>query len=497
MKVLVTGGTGVVGEGALTQLLKAGHEVRLLARSADAGAREWPKRVEAFPADVTDPTGLFGAANGCDVVVHVTGIVEEDPPQMTFERVNVEGTYNVLAEAERAGVRRFVYISSLGADRGTSDYHASKRSAEEIVRRSRLEWVILRPGNVYGPGDSVVSTFLTTFRVSPAIPLIGDGDHPFQPIWYHDLGEAIVGAIERPDVVGRELELAGSDVTSMNDLADRFERITGLHPLRVPVPEFLAGAGVAFTRAFGVHLPLNDAKLTMLLEENVIREPKDNALIYVFKVAPTPLDKALEELADALPEQLSREGYGTLEHKRFWADMLDTCMTPQQVLSRFRAEIREIMPIEFSAEPGAPQQVEPGATMTMHLPLRGNVQVRVVECSKDRITLATVEGHPLAGSVRFSARKSGKAVRFEVETLTRPASLVDYLTMKTVGALLQEANWVEVVDRVVELSGAIAPDGVHTETAHLEGDEARKVEHEIEQLVTRHRHDRNVEEIQS
>src|SRR5687768_8220790 len=182
MKVLVTGGTGVVGEGALTELLRAGHEVRLLSRGADDGAREWPKRVEAFPADITDPTGLRGAADGCDAVVHVTGIVEEDPPGATFEGVNVQGTANVLAEAERAGARRFVYVSSLAAGRGTSAYHESKRRAEEIVRASNLEWVILRPGNVYGPGDAVISTYFVLFRTSPVVPIIGDGDQPFQPI---------------------------------------------------------------------------------------------------------------------------------------------------------------------------------------------------------------------------------------------------------------------------------------------------------------------------
>jgi NADH dehydrogenase len=496
MKVLVTGGTGVVGEGAVTALLKAGYEVRILAREAGDRAREWPKRVEAFPADVTDPTSLFGAANGCDTVVHVTGIVEEKPPETTFTKVNVEGTDHVLAEAKRAGVRRFVYISSLGAERGKSAYHESKRRAEDLVRASKFEWVILRAGNVYGPGDEVISTFLTLFRTLPAVPIIGDGNRQFQPIWYRDLGEAIAFSVEQPDVAGRTLEVAGDEITTMNELVERFERITGRKPARVPVPELLAGAGVAFANLFGVDVPLNDAKLTMLIEENVVHAPEGNALLRAFNLTPTSLDDGLRELADALPEQLPREGYGSLERKRYWAEISDTYLTPQQILERFREHVRDVMPIEFSAEPGAPQRIEPGATMTLHLPLRGNVQVRVVECTKDQITLATVEGHPLAGVVRFRARKNGSGTHFEIETLTRPASVLDYVAMKTVGNWFQEANWVEVVERVVDLVKGYAASGVATEAEMLDDDQAATVEREIEELVTRYRHDRHVTEIQ-
>ena len=96
-----------------------------------------------------------------------------------------------MTEAARAGVRRFLYVSSLGADRGSSDYHRSKFAAEEIVERSGLSWTIVRPGTVYGPGDEVISTILKMVRSLPAIPVIDDGEQLFQPIWYEDLGRAI------------------------------------------------------------------------------------------------------------------------------------------------------------------------------------------------------------------------------------------------------------------------------------------------------------------
>lgn len=148
MKILITGGTGVVGAGLIPVLLEKGHQLRLLSRGAESDARDWPDGIESFPADVRQPGEFRGAADGCDAVVHITGIVDEAPPEATFESVNVGGTRNVLAEAARAGVKRFVYISSLGVDRGQSDYHRSKRAAEDAVRRHSGAWVILRLGNV-------------------------------------------------------------------------------------------------------------------------------------------------------------------------------------------------------------------------------------------------------------------------------------------------------------------------------------------------------------
>jgi len=122
MKILVTGGTGVIGEGVIPELLQRGHQVRLLSRHADDDAKQWPG-VEPFPGNVTEPSSLSGAANGCDAIVHIAGIAFEEPPKLTFASVNVDGTRNVLDEAKRAGVQRFVYVSSLGADTGESPYH--------------------------------------------------------------------------------------------------------------------------------------------------------------------------------------------------------------------------------------------------------------------------------------------------------------------------------------------------------------------------------------
>ena len=491
MRVLVTGGTGVIGEGLLPALLGAGHTVRLLSRGAEEDAKRWPAEVEPFAADVTDVSSLRGAADECGAVVHVTGIVEESPPELTYERVNVQGTRNVLAEAARAGLSRFLFVSSLGADRGASDYHRSKFRAEELVRASSFDWLILRPGNVYGPGDEVISTLLKLVRALPAVPVIDGGNQPFQPVWHEDLGRAILRALETPGLKRETLELAGDEVTTTSDLVERLSAITGRTVARVPVPSFLAALGVQLAewaqleKLLGVRVPLSEAKLKMLLEGNYVEHPGANALTARLGVRPTPLADGLARLADEIPEQLPSEGVGPLRRKVFWADIEGSRQTPTGLMEKFRERCADVMPLEFSAEPGTPRVVEEGLTLTLALPVRGNVQVRVEEVAPRRITFSTVEGHMLAGVIQFKTSGGrGKPLRFSVEIHARAATTLDLLAMSTVGEPLQSQNWEEVVARLVALSGGSAPAGVRSETETLDEREAQAVERRLNDLIS-------------
>src|SRR3954447_4918744 len=116
MKVLVTGGTGVVGYSTVGELVRRGHSVRLLSRNATEDVAQWIDGGEPWPASVSERGRIRGSEDGCDIVLHIAGIVAEEPPEITFDSVNVAGTSNMLSEAERAGVGRFIYVSSLGAD---------------------------------------------------------------------------------------------------------------------------------------------------------------------------------------------------------------------------------------------------------------------------------------------------------------------------------------------------------------------------------------------
>ena len=493
MKVLVTGGTGVVGQAAVTELLRQGHSVRVLSRNADDEAKRWPGTVEPWPAAITDQAALKGCAEGCDLVLHVAGIMEESPPGETYETVNVEGTRSIVREAERCKVGRLIYLSSLGADAGTSAYHRSKRRAEEIVRGFAGGWIILRPGNVYGPGDDVISRLLTLVRTLPVIPVIGGGDHEFQPIWVEDLSAAIGESVRRTDLHGRVLELAGEERTSIDSLLNRMSEITGRDPARLPIPNFIASAGVNMAAILGVKIPLTESQLTMLSEGNYIRTPGNNALTGVFHIKPTPLDRGLRRLSDSLPEQTPEKGVGAFKRRRYWIDIEGSRLTSEQLFARVRERFAELVPLtmDLSAEPETPRILEKGSTITMALPVRGHVQIRVERLTENEAVLVTLAGHPLAGAVRFLSEQIADSLRFQVQLYDRPANLADWFLMRAVGDGVQARSWEAMLEKLVAESGGTCTSGIQHEEEILDEEKTERVEAWLADLILARKREHN------
>ena len=148
LKLAVTGGTGFVGARLLLALAEAGHEVRALTRRpmADEGGLTWVR------GSLEDPRALAELVEGATAIIHVAGVLNAD--DAGFEAGNVAGTAAVLDAAKAGAVRRFVHVSSLAArEPRLSLYGASKARSEARVRESGLDFAIVRPPAVYGPGD--------------------------------------------------------------------------------------------------------------------------------------------------------------------------------------------------------------------------------------------------------------------------------------------------------------------------------------------------------
>jgi nucleoside-diphosphate-sugar epimerase len=149
MRLAVTGGTGFVGTHLVDAALTAGHQVKALTRREQAPRES----VEWIRGDLESREALERLVDGADAVIHVAGVISATTAA-AFDKGNVEGTLAMLAAATAGGVRRFVHISSLAArEPKLSLYGASKARAEELVFGSGLDWAIVRPPAVYGPGD--------------------------------------------------------------------------------------------------------------------------------------------------------------------------------------------------------------------------------------------------------------------------------------------------------------------------------------------------------
>src|SRR5581483_6160721 len=136
--------------------------------------------------------------------------------------------------------------------------------------------------------------------------------------------------------------------------------------------------------------------------------------------------------------------------KRFWTEIRGSRFGADGLFEHVRDHLPDLMPsiVQMRAEPAAATSIELGATLTLEIPVRGHIQVRVAELTDRKITLLTVAGHPIAGAVRFLVEERGDALRFEVQTYDRPASVFDHLMMKTVGEWLQRGSWTGLVQNV-------------------------------------------------
>lgn len=155
----ITGATGFVGKTLVRLAVERGFTVRALARKPQEarGGVTW------IAGSLDDREALATLSDGADAVIHVAGVVNA-PNRAGFEAGNVTGSFNMAEAAKAAGVRRFIHVSSLAArEPELSDYGWSKARAEQAVAASGLDWTMVRPPAIYGPGDAEM---LDLFRMA-------------------------------------------------------------------------------------------------------------------------------------------------------------------------------------------------------------------------------------------------------------------------------------------------------------------------------------------
>ena len=277
MKVFVTGATGFVGREILRQLHEAGHAIRILARSRNSPrVQEAMSRwgVEVHPGDVLAPASLDGALNGMEAVIHLVGIIAEVGAN-TFERVHTGGTRSILGVAQPAGVRRFVHMSALGTrSNAASRYHQTKWAAEELVRRSGLEFTIFRPSLIYGPQDQFINLFARMIRLSPIVPLLSCPGARFQPVPVEAVAAAFVRSLREPKAAGQTYDLCGPEALTLSAIVDQILAVLQRKRVKLQVPLGLAHCQAAcmefvFRRLLRRASPLSRDQLIMLQEDNV------------------------------------------------------------------------------------------------------------------------------------------------------------------------------------------------------------------------------------
>jgi uncharacterized protein YbjT (DUF2867 family) len=247
--LLLTGATGSVGSRLLPLLLEAGEQVRCLVREP---RRLGERRVDVQIAlgdlgEMSDPYLVRQALRGVDTVVHLAATIR-DQPHHRIEELNGLATIRLLRAAERSGVRRFVFFSALNASSAQrTRFFRAKWVAEQAVLSSELDSMVFAPSIVYDRSDPWV-TLLRRFSFLPVMPVSGDGQARFQPIWAADAARCVVAALGADD--GRDrYELAGPETLTYDDMSDLVSRAAGRPRPLVHLPLPLIRSGLLATRS--------------------------------------------------------------------------------------------------------------------------------------------------------------------------------------------------------------------------------------------------------
>ena len=239
--VTVFGGSGFLGQHIVKRLAAQGARVRVAVRHPDAivEALSDNGRIVAVQADVREERSVAQAIEGAEAVVNAVSLYVERR-DATFEGVHVQGAVNVARAAAQARADRLIHISGIGADLSSeSAYVRARAEGESQVREVFNGATILRPSVLFGPGDAFFNTLASITRLSPVVPLFGNGEVRLQPVFVGDVAEAVVKALSEPAAKGNLYELGGPRIYTYRALVELLLGHLQQKRLLLPVPYFV------------------------------------------------------------------------------------------------------------------------------------------------------------------------------------------------------------------------------------------------------------------
>ncbi|HEY9197878.1 MAG TPA: SDR family oxidoreductase [Gammaproteobacteria bacterium] len=274
MRVLITGASGFIGS-HLVEALHQQHEIIACARNPHALRKRFPDIATAV-VDLTVPRSIaewLPLLKNVDAVVNAVGIIRESG-RNTFDQLHHRAPCTLFQACQAAGVRKVIQISALGSDEtARTRFHLSKKAADDCLKQLDLDWIILRPSLVYGPGGKSAALF-KALAALPWIPLVDGGEQTVQPIYVGDLAAA-VGDLLAPDTPSRlspariSIDAVGPRPLSIRSMLVAYRFWLGKEAYRIfPIPFAVALPFGQLSEYFGASIVTGDT-IRMLRRGNV------------------------------------------------------------------------------------------------------------------------------------------------------------------------------------------------------------------------------------
>ena len=214
--------------------------------------------MEVAVVGLGDVRGLRAAMHGIDTVIHLAG-AEHQGRNANLLATDIHGTRNLAQAAKATRVKRFIYLSHIGADRASAyPVHKAKGIAEEHIRKSGVPHTIVRSSIVYGPEDHFTTELASLLRSALIFfPLLGDGQTRIQPLWVEDLVTCLVWAMESSETHNKTYEVGGSEYFTLRQTLETIMEVTGKRRVLVSTPQPFLRAMVVTLETFIPRFPVS------------------------------------------------------------------------------------------------------------------------------------------------------------------------------------------------------------------------------------------------
>ncbi len=256
MKVLVTGGTGFTGSRLIPLLLQNGFQVRVFVRPTSDRSPLSALEVEWATGDLANPETFTAALRGVDALVNIASL-------------GFGHAESILRSIKEAGVKRGIFVSTTAIFTQLNAGSKSIRlAAEEAIRASGLDFTILRPTMIYGsPRDRNMWRLIRLLRITPVMPIFGDGESLQQPIFVDDVAQAVLLALQNDVTIRKSYNIAGKDPLTYNQVIDTVAFALGKRVWKLHLPYLPIVRTLQFTERMKIRLPIK-AEQVLRLNEN-------------------------------------------------------------------------------------------------------------------------------------------------------------------------------------------------------------------------------------
>ena len=294
-KILLTGATGFIGKALTRHLAETDYQVRVLIHPSGKSP-DLPTGipVEATVSGLNDIRGLRAALVDVDIVYHLAS-QERFGARGDLLETDIKGTRNLVQAAQESGADRFIYLSHLGADRASAyPLMTAKAIAEDSIRKSSLDYTILRAGIVYGPQDHFTTALASMIQAIPLVfPLPDQGDTLLQPLWIEDLANILLWTLDNPKTKRELFEIAGPEQLSFRDIVVILLDVMGVNRRLISISTPLIRFATVLADYLSWQIPTNIFWLDYLATN---RTCSLNTVPHIFNLLPSHFSKRIEYL---------------------------------------------------------------------------------------------------------------------------------------------------------------------------------------------------------